>query len=297
MRHPKHVTFAGFAVAVALMAAVLACNAAGGSQPDSQATIQAVYATITAQAGALPTATAQTIPTAEPTTGPTTDVTLFPDDVRTGNGTNLSISVCPQAITIDAVSADWGEVERFALSNNTYGSGAWSDAADLSGYARLCWSESALYLFVEVSDDQHVQTESGGSAWKGDEVELLFDGDLAGDFYYDTWDDDDTQLGLSPGDFGSLLPSAMHFHPSVAPAEDVRLAARQTGAGGNYWLEAEIRWRALRVTPQAERTYGLCVALSDNDSPGEAIQQSMVSHCTRLAVFNPTTWITVELSP
>jgi hypothetical protein len=288
----------------ALIAVALACNVAGVSQPDSGATVQAVYATITAHAGTLAGGTQSQAVTATPGgaaasgTPPAPSITATPPDSRSGNGTNLTFTRCARSLSIDAELGDWaaaGEIARFALSDNTHGAGNWTGADDLSGTARVCWTDTALYVAIEITDDVHVQTETGGTAWKGDEVELLFDGDLPGDYYDEMWDTDDTQIGLSPGDFEALLPAAVRFFPSVATAEDVRLAARQAGATGDYVLEAEVRWRALRATPQQDRSYGFCLALSDNDTPGEAAQQSMVSHCSRLVVYNPSTWISARL--
>jgi hypothetical protein len=73
------------------------------------------------------------------------------------------------------------------------------------------------------------------------------------------------------------------------------VAARQTEHG--YVLEASIAWSALSVTAQAGGNYGFCLALSDNAHVGTAQQDSMVGHCTRLGVFDPTTWATLHLAP
>ncbi len=285
----------------------LACGI-GSGQVDTQATVQAVYLTITAQAstGGASAATGNSlspVPETSVTSTPETQeptVTPTAPESRTGNGLNLTFSRCTAAFTVDGDDTDWqtqSTLSRFALTDVPFGRNEWLGPSDLSGYARLCWSDSALHLFVEVTDDIHVQTEQGRTAWQGDEVELLFDSDLHGDFYDDVWGDDDTQIGLSPGDFADRSPAAFRYHPNERQEPDVQIAARRSiGPGGNYVLEAAIPWVALDVAPQASYNYGFCLAISDNDHVGVAQQDSLISHCQRLSVFDPTTWITVALS-
>lgn|SRR5574341_990908 len=285
-------------ICLALLMAALACNVPGSQRENPQATIGAVYGTITAQAGgtASPLETVVTW-TPAPTSIQTT-ATPTPPQERAGNGANLTLPRCQRAITVDGSGS--GEViagqpgyASFNLDTNTYGASQWQSASDLSGAAAMCWGTSGLHLVVTVTDDAHVQTQRGATSWQGDEVELLFDADLRGDFFDDVWNNDDTQLGLSPGDFAGLGPIAVRYHPTVGDAPGVQVAARQDGTG--YVLEALVAWSALGASGQEGSRYGLCVALSDNDHAGAAQQDSMVSHCTRLLVPDPTTWVTVVL--
>jgi hypothetical protein len=289
-----------------LALAALACNA-NAQQPDTQATVAAIYLTITAQAEAagIPTVTpGGTVPAeSEPSVTPpaateTPTLTPTPPAERSGNGATLAFSRCSAGVVIDGDGSEWAGlsgVSAFALDTNTYGAANWSGVADASAQARACWAASTLYVLVDVTDDAHVQTQQGATAWRGDEVELVFDSDLRGDFYAESWNSDDTQLGLSPGDFGALPPSAVRYHPSVEGLSSIQVAARQAGSG--YVLEAAIPWAVLGAAPVGSVRYGLCLALSDNDQPGQASQDSMVSHCTRLRVSDPTTWVTVEMAP
>jgi hypothetical protein len=284
-----------------LLLAGLACNAAGGAD-DSEATVQAIYVTITAQASAAPVLTRQagsatSLPSLAAT--PTRAITPTAPESRSGNGSNLNITRCTSSVTADASDADWTSqsgVVGVPLDQNTYGASEWTGPSDLSGYMRMCWNDSGLYLFVDVTDDVHVQDQRGDTSWKGDEVEFLFDANLHGDFYKDVWDGDDYQVGLNPGDFSVLAPVPYRFHPTGGLPRGVELFAAPTGTAGNYRLEAELLLEAeLGIQLTAGQRYGLCVALSDNDHPGEASQDSMVSHCSRLLVTDPTTWITITL--
>lgn len=302
--HCSRIFGVGICVLAVITLAALACNVPIGGD-DSAATVQAIYVTITAQASSAPpltqpggVATSQSMPS--PTATPTIGVSPTAPQNRSGNGNNLIIARCAADVVADAKDTDWtsqtGAV-GVPLAQNTYGSSEWSGAADLSGSARLCWNDKGLYLFVDVTDDVHVQDQRGETSWKGDEVEFLFDADLRGDFYHDSWNNDDIQLGLSPGNFADLVPAPYLYHPTIGLPRGVELDAESLGTAGGYRLEAELLWdAALGINrPTAGQSFGLCVALSDNDHTNAAQQDSMTSHCIRLKVTDPSTWITVTL--
>jgi len=301
--------------AISLIMASAACNLVA-AQPDTSATGAGVDETITAQAGIEGgAATRNPLATERPPGGagtpgltptasetPTPSITPTPPDERSSAGPTLGIPRCELAINVDGTLDDWLDQPQgfvsIALDKVTFGANNRGGAGDLSGTARLCWTSGALYVAVEVTDDALVQTQRGQTQWRGDEVELVFDGDLRGDFYEDVWDDDDIQLGLSPGNFGDVNQSAVRYHPGFSDQTGITLGVRRPiGSGGNYIVEAAIPWAALGITPQADGVYGLCAALSDNDRPGEAVQESMVSHCTDLRVTDPTTWASARLLP
>lgn len=286
------------AAAVAMLLAMLACNVGGSGGADQGSAVENVYATITAQAALTPADT-PTPANATPSAAPTQ--TIAPSATAPNDrGGVISIKRCSVTIIPDAGYADWqsqGGGTTFSLSINTYGSSQWTGVADASGTASLCWTDGSLFVFVQVTDDQHVQTERGRTSWKGDEIEFLFDSDLRGDFYIDVWDGDDTQIGLSPGNFADLLPAPFKYHPAEGLAGGVDVSAAAIAQNGDYVLEAEILWEELLIKPTAGTNYGLCMALSDNDQAGRASQDSMVSHCKGLLVADPTTWQTVTFGP
>ncbi|GAB4474751.1 MAG: hypothetical protein Kow00124_15060 [Anaerolineae bacterium] len=315
--------FALLIAAAALVAASLACNLVA-PEVDYEATNEVIYLTITAQAeqASVPTrnplatqrppgsstaaprqtGTPTAVQSATPTPSATPSATPTPPQERSGNGANLVIARCGLAIAVDADAADWldqpGGIEGVRLDQATFGVVNWTGGDDLSGLARLCWTSEALYLIVEVTDDVLVQNQSGATQYRGDEVELLFDADLIDDFYDTVWNEDDIQFGLSPGNFVDRQPAVVRYEPEFSSSVNVELAVRRPiGTGGSYVLEAAIPWGTLGITPQTDRGYGLCVALSDNDLTDQDVQQSMVSHCTGLKVPDPTTWVTVRLAP
>jgi hypothetical protein len=131
--------------------------------------------------------------------------------------------------------------------------------------------------------------------YRGDIVEVQFDADLTGDFSQAKLSLDDLQLGLSPGDFASLIPEAYRWYPvaRAGTAASVRVRAQKTDSG--YMLEASLPWTFVGATPSSGSRYGFALSLSDNDLPATAIQQSLVSSVRTRKLFDPTTWGTLIL--
>ena len=278
---------------ISLMAAALACSAPGAQQPDTQSTVNAIYATITQQANLPPMTATAVAATAHPLQATPTQLipaTPTPPDAR---GPLTTIHTCPNAITIDAKQNDWpGSVTTVKVDQIVYDPNKeWSEPDDLGGEAKLCWTDDALYVLVDVTDNVHVQTQTGANSYLGDEVELLFDSDLRGDFYSTLWNGDDNQLSLNPGDFKSLAPSTYRYRPSAGPTNAVQIAAKETGGAANYRVEASIGWGELGSKPVSGQNYGLCVAVSDADHPDQPpAEDTLASNCAGLMVSNPTTW-------
>ena len=275
-------------------------------KPDSQATVRAFYGTLTAQAQSgspFPTSALTEQPT-DATNRPTLTPSITPTapEARQGNGVNLAISRCPSPVKVDGDEAEWGSMNprppTIVLDTPTFGESEWQGRDDLSGQAFICWTDAGLYLLVGETDDIHVQNEQGLTSWKGDEVEFFWDGDLQGDFYDTAYTDDDRQLGMSPGNFDNIGPNAVEYRPDlqVLTANQLPVAARRViGTGGNFVLEAHIPWTVLNTAPEVNATYGMCIALSDNDHVGESRQDTMVSHCINLETPDPTTFASVTL--
>lgn len=296
-----------------LSAATLACNAGSGGRSDANATVNAildtpsgpVIATETPGIGdikdpdnpdtgaAAPTQTATA--TATPSPSPT------PPERRVGNGPHVTVAACDNEIDfiIDAQDNDWQEQEAGSIQIDeiTFGANRWGGEEDLSGMMQLCWTDDLLRIYIEVIDDVHVQTQQGTNQWQGDEVELVFDADVRDDYFEDSTDGDDTQLGLSPGDLAGSELSAVRYVPR--PFEELDSidfnVRRIIGPGGNYVMEIDLPWDELQAEPEIGSIFGFCLALSDNDQVGQASQDSLVSHCPDLVTNDPTTWVTMEL--
>jgi hypothetical protein len=290
-----------------LAVASLACGNVP-ERPDSQATVQAFYATITAQAAGSPFPTGDVTQAPASTDRPATNrptltpsITPTPPDARTGLGEFSTIRRCPINIDIqiDGSANEWEQINaaEIVLDEPSFGEDEWLGDTDLSGRAHVCWAETGLFILIRVTDDVLVQNEVGLTSWRGDEIEFFFDGDLRGDYYDVSYNGDDSQLGLSPGNFDTIAPNAVMYRPDQEKLDADRLllaARRDVGSGANYVLEAAIPWSLLRTVPQTNTNYGMCIALNDNDHVGISQQDTMVGNCSELETPDPTTFATVR---
>ncbi len=200
---------------------------------------------------------------------------------------------------IDGLLDEWLVEPAFLSAFLVYQVTGWDGSDDLSAAWRLAWDEANLYIGVEVADDTHVQTQFGNQIFRGDSLDIQFDTDRLGDLG-PALSPDDFQITFSPGDFGSLPPSAFRFQGTPggqildAPGgHHVILQANQTAAG--YNLEAAIPWSDLNLTPAAGLLIGLSLNANDNDSPGTAAQEIMKSHISTRTLTDPSSWGTLTL--
>lgn len=247
------------------------------------------------------TQTAQAIAAGIPT--PTVTVGTPPAIVPTvtlGSGissSQVTAAQLPVAPLIDGLLSEWATVPAVTSAFRVYNSTGWDGTSDLSAVWRLAWDNSNLYLAVEVTDNVHVQIESGNQIFRGDSLEIQFDSNRpagAAQVNPATF-----QFVLSPGNFNDLPPSAFRFQGNNegqipdAPGHHLILAAQQTATG--YILEAAIPWADVNVSPGSGRVYGLALNANDNDTPGTAIQEVMMSNVSTRTLRDPRTWGSLTL--
>lgn len=307
-----------------LLAAGLLAACSRGPGIDTQATVNAVATGVQATLEALGTRPPQASSTPQATLGPAPSATAASDiatapppaaTATTGLPTALPVTFTPQVATVSGlqrpgvavlpatrpasaptIDGDLGEwALTLRLDQNAFGGDQWTGSGDAAADYAFAWDDDRLYLAVRVSDDVFVQTERGATLFRGDSLELLFDGDLGGDFDSTELSPDDSQLGLSPGDFSSVGADTYLWFPRTlqGASTGVSLAARKTTVG--YDLEAAIPWSLFGVRPAVGARYGLLLSLNDNDQPGVAVQQSMISSTSGRRLTNPTTWATLDL--
>jgi hypothetical protein len=299
-------------VLLALVGAAWACFATGNPNANPAATANAVstnvQATLIAQ-GTLPppsttvientpVATQPPIVVPSATTAPSTPfqpatltATLAP--LSRNNG-ELVVAARAETRTIDGNSNDWGELPRSA-NNIVFRSENWTGASDLSARFSAAWNTDFLFIFVQVTDDAHVQTQTGELLFRGDSVEILFDANLRQDFNNPDLTADDAQLGLSPGALNGDAASSYLWFPATRKGlpSGVQVAALRTDLG--YNLEAAIPWNVLGAQPAAGERYGFALSISDNDAANSAAQETMSSSVPARRLTDPTTWGTLEL--
>lgn len=199
--------------------------------------------------------------------------------------------------TIDGNLAEYGDAPAVPSAFRVYSAAGWDGSSDLSATWRLLWDERYLYVAATVVDDLHVQTQTGNQIWRGDGLEMQIDtapATNASQVNPETY-----QVILSPGNFGSMGESAFRFQGSEngrmvdAPGNQISVQAQQTAEG--YTLEAAIPWSDLDVNPAEGTELGIALNANDNDQPGQAIQEVMMSHVSTRTLTNPRTWGTLIL--
>jgi len=320
MFNPKH---RFFVLLAGVMLVLLACALPGTSAPTPFA-FPTVNLTMTAlfnpNPGVPPTATpepaqgttvaptavATSVPTTAPTSwSPTTAPTQAPAATATPHAATATASaVRPGPVVkapllwvapnnINANLDDWRTKTEYPIQSLVYGAANYTGASDLSGKFRIGWDYHALYLAVIVVDDQLVQTQHGELMYKGDDVEIQIDLDYYGDYYINTTNGDDFQIGLSPGVPPGTSPEAYLWYPpgKARALPEVKIAVQLTANG--YIMEAAIPWSVFGRKPTPNTRMGFAINLSDNDAPGQAVQQTMLSNDPFRTLTDPTTWGTL----
>lgn len=201
---------------------------------------------------------------------------------------------------IDGSLADWGAPATTASAYIVYTAPGIEPVASVTARWQLAWDADYLYVGVSVTDNRHVQTQSGRLAYRGDSVELQIDTQR------NTPPDsrvapDDFQLLLSPGDFAGNGPSFWRFqgNPNGAFSDTdspaVPVAAQRTADG--YVLESAVPWSLLATTPTAGLRLGLALNVNDNDSAESAAQEMMLSNVSGRRLSDPSTWGVLVLQP
>jgi hypothetical protein len=223
-------------------------------------------------------------------------VVTVPPPTNSSNVEAVQLAAPP---TIDGSLAEWSGITTYSSAFRVFNAQSWDGTDDLTAVWRLAWDATNLYIGVEVTDNQHVQIQTGNQIFRGDSLDMQFDTNRNGDFGAGL-SPDDFQITFSPGDFATLPPSAFRFQGRDTGAildapggHHVTLQALQTSTG--YTLEAAIPWSDLALTPQAGLVIGIALNASDNDTPGTAVQEVMMSHVSTRTLTDPRGWGTLTL--
>jgi hypothetical protein len=300
-----------YSVVLALVLSIIACNLpglGGGDETNSTyLTVTALFSTINAPTPtqAPPTSTPEPQETATPeqsdTPLPPTE-TETPATTDTATPTNTAVPLPSRSAGFfyaryfsspPKIDGNWDEWNSTTYSANlvVYGASNWSGSADLSSAFKAGWDTNYLYIAAKVNDDHYVQNGTSQWIYKGDSVEILVDSDLFADFYTQSLNYDDYQLGISPGNpsVGKHKEAELWFPSNVGGTKNqVKIGA--TGSDGGYRVEFAVPWSLLDVTPFYGAGYGFVFRVSDNDTADTQEQQSMVSSTAGQHLTDPTTW-------
>jgi len=165
----------------------------------------------------------------------------------------------------------------------------WNSAKDLSGRIKATWSDDKIYFVAEVNDDVIIQEWQRLSLWRGDHLELWFDLDPEGDAEITDVNNDDFQIGLSPGNFVDIPSEIYCWLPKNRRGgiPEAEIASKKTKEG--YIIEASIPFKFLNIQPQNENVFGFTFLISDTDSK-RVPQKCMISIFPEFEYANPTTW-------
>ncbi len=249
-----------------------------------------------------PTPTRTPTPTPTPTRTPTPTVTLTPTSTATptpspyagpyreGNGVDLHARPAPFPPYLDGTLNEWNAVQGQDLSYIIGGAQAYEGIDDIAGTVYAQWDSDHLYLAARVTDDVHVQTQRGERINLGDALIIWIDADLAGDFDTAVANDDDYQIGLSPGDFATIPPEGVIWRPQQRPEWNQAITVGAQRDGNGYTLEASIPWSVFGRKPSPGQAFGFSAQLLDNDTPGFEGVETVLSGAPKLRPGAPTTF-------
>jgi hypothetical protein len=129
--------------------------------------------------------------------------------------------------------------------------------ADLSANFKTMYDSQALYLLVDVTDDQLVHDSA--EYWNDDGVELFIDAENTKSNVYG---DKDYQYHF---DWDRTAPTMGEVRHNKT--NGVQYAFARTDKG--YRLEAKLPWSTLGTTPAAGKKIGLDVHVNDDDNGGD----------------------------
>lgn len=194
---------------------------------------------------------------------------------------------------IDGNLDEWAGIPTYESSYRVFTAENWDRTEDVRAFWRLGWDRNNLYAAVVVEDDIHVQTQRGNSIFKGDGVSIQLDTQFEADFG-PRLSQDDFQINLSPGDFVENPPVAIRFRGDNSGnlidmvGHGIQVAAKRSASG--YTLEAAIPWSNLGITPETGLQMGIALNVNDNDTPGTALQEVMMSQVSTRRFSDPTSW-------
>ncbi len=165
------------------------------------------------------------------------------------------------AIVVDGSLAEWGSA-RFVPVPRWIGSGSTPDPADLSATFAMAWTEDALFVAIEVRDDQHHNNEMDTNGlWRGDSVQIAFDvAANAMSAGYDTTDDFEygwgrVGVGVSSHRWTAPIGAAPPVHDASVvrgggvTIYEIRLSAGDLGLGS---LAAGMRMRTSLLVNESD---------------------------------------------
>ncbi len=173
--------------------------------------------------------------------------------------------------------------------------------ANLGSLWRLTWDQKALYVQVRVSDTIAVQASSR-TPWRGDVVHLRIGPVGAADlgttrevFLIPAVDGDGTTARRASAQALSSV-GGQAFDNYLGDCGIAAASIHQPGKG--YVIEAAIPWSCLDLIPSPGTRFAAALVASDNDRPGNTVQELMTSNAPLAAPSDrnrPRVWGSLTL--
>ena len=152
--------------------------------------------------------------------------------------------------TVDAI---WNNANVLPMNTSKTLTGTISNPNDLSGYAKVLWDNTNIYLLAVVTDD--TKKNDSPNAYDDDAVEFYFDANndkatayATGDVQYTFGWDDGTVVGVLPSGRSTM---------------GITYSSVTTATG--YIIEAKIPWTTIPATPTVGKEIGFDFMINDDD--------------------------------
>ena len=158
----------------------------------------------------------------------------------------INIPYRTNEIIIDGSLADWQSSSILNIKNKNHvvyqiNQKRWQGASDLSAEIRFLWDNDGIYLAFDITDNDISQSYTGHQMVTGDHIEVWFDIDYKTDEGKAYLNEDDFQLGFSPGNFKKVAPSVCMYLPGDEETNDINLIDFKTAQKEDgYIIEAFI---------------------------------------------------------
>ncbi len=211
---------------------------------------------------------------------------------RSENGDIIFALYTQQPMTIDGKLDDWEGYNQNPISFPTFLEENYTNISDCSGTYFLAYDDDKLYIVLRIVDDVLSQPFGGKEMFNGDSISLSIDSDLQGDFFERTHNDDDYQIGITPGDFQSLAPDSYIWIPVEGKGDEIKVASALIKGG--HIIEVEIPWWNFQnFLPKDGLALGFDLTINDKDSLPE--RELAVSSSPNFAWDDPTSFGTMVL--
>jgi hypothetical protein len=176
----------------------------------------------------------------------------------------------------------WSNVQSNTIGNVVYTPP--ESEADASASFKMMYDKQALYLLVDVKDNELINDSV--EVWLDDSVEVFVDADNC---KADTYGDNDYQYNFA---WDSSAPSMGETKHNKT--DGVQYAFDRTDAG--YRLEARLPWSTLGTEPKAGTKIGLDIHVNDDDDGGDRDTKLMWNTKYDIAWQQPAALGTGELA-